>query len=43
VGSLNVITLAGQVLLLVIVGIMGSYIPAKRASSIEPMHALRHD
>jgi putative ABC transport system permease protein len=43
VGSFNVITLLGQILLLVIVGIMGSYIPAKRASSIEPVQALRHE
>jgi putative ABC transport system permease protein len=43
VGSFNVVTLAGQILLLVIVGILGSYLPAKRASSIEPVQALRHD
>ena len=43
VGSFNVITLAAQILLLVIIGILGSYLPAKRASSIEPVQALRHD
>ena len=43
VGSFNVITLAGQIVLLVIIGILGSYLPAKRASSIEPVQALRHD
>lgn len=43
VGSFNVVTLAGQILLLVVVGIMGSYIPAKRASSVEPVQALRHE
>ena len=43
VGSFNVITLLGQVLLLVVVGIMGSYIPARRASSVEPVQALRHE
>ena len=43
VGSFNMITLLGQILLLVLVGILGSYIPAKRASSVEPVQALRHD
>ena len=43
VGSFNVITLAIQILLLVVIGILGSYLPAKRASSIEPVQALRHD
>jgi ABC-type antimicrobial peptide transport system permease subunit len=43
VGSFNVITLVGQVVLLVVVGILGSYLPAKRASSIEPVQALRHE
>jgi predicted permease len=43
VGSLNFIALLGQVLLLVVVSILGSYIPAKRASDIEPVQALRHE
>jgi putative ABC transport system permease protein len=43
VGSFNAITLMGQILLLVIVGILGSYLPARRASRIEPVQALRHD
>lgn len=43
VGSFNVITLAFQILLLVVIGVLGSYLPAKRASSIEPVQALRHD
>ena len=43
VGSFNVITLAIQILMLVIIGILGSYLPAKRASSIEPVQALRHE
>jgi putative ABC transport system permease protein len=43
VGRFNVITLAVQILLLVIIGLVGSYLPAKRASSIQPIQALRHD
>jgi len=43
VGSFNVVTLGLQILLLVVIGILGSYLPAKRASSIEPVIALRHD
>jgi putative ABC transport system permease protein len=43
VGRFNVITLAVQILLLVTIGLLGSYLPAKRASSIQPIQALRHD
>ena len=43
VGAFSVATLFGQILLLVIVGILGSYVPAKRASSVAPVQALRHD
>jgi putative ABC transport system permease protein len=43
VGKFNVISLAIQILLLVTIGLLGSYLPAKRASSIEPVQALRHD
>lgn len=41
VGKFNVITLTVQIVLLVSIGLLGSYLPAKRASSIEPVQALR--
>jgi putative ABC transport system permease protein len=41
VGKFNVVTLAIQILMLVFIGLLGSYIPAKRASSIQPVQALR--
>ncbi len=43
VGRFNVITLAVQILLLVFIGLLGSYLPARRASSIQPVQALRQE
>jgi ABC-type antimicrobial peptide transport system permease subunit len=43
VGKFNLITLGFQILLLVTIGLLGSYVPARRASSIQPVQALRHD
>ncbi len=43
VGRFNPITLAVQILLLVFIGLLGSYLPAKRASSIQPVQALRQE
>jgi predicted permease len=37
------VTLAGAALFLIAVALLASYIPARRASRIEPMIALRHD
>jgi ABC-type antimicrobial peptide transport system permease subunit len=37
------LTLAGAALFLITVALLASYIPARRASRIEPMIALRHD
>jgi putative ABC transport system permease protein len=43
VGRFNVVTLAIQILMLVIIGLLGSYLPARRASSIQPVQALRQE
>jgi ABC-type antimicrobial peptide transport system permease subunit len=37
------LTLAGAVLILLLVALGASWIPARRAASVEPMEALRHE
>jgi predicted permease len=41
--STDPLTVAGSAAILVFVGVVASYVPAHRASRIEPMLALRHD
>jgi putative ABC transport system permease protein len=37
------VTLGGAIALLALVALFGSYVPARRASRMEPMTALRHE
>jgi putative ABC transport system permease protein len=41
VGRFNLLAMAGQILLLVAVGLISSYVPAMRASTINPVQALQ--
>lgn len=43
VSSLSIETFAGAALVLLLVGLAASFLPAYRAVRIDPMHALRHD
>jgi putative ABC transport system permease protein len=42
VGALDVVTYAGAALVLVIVVLIGTGLPARRAARVDPLIALRH-
>jgi ABC-type antimicrobial peptide transport system permease subunit len=39
--SVNAVVMAGAVLILIVASCIAGFIPAKRAASIDPVHALR--
>jgi len=41
--SNNPVILATSALLLALVGLVASWVPARRAAAVEPMQALRHE
>jgi putative ABC transport system permease protein len=43
IGAFDITTLAGATLLLVMVALLASFIPARRASRLDPMNALRSE
>jgi ABC-type antimicrobial peptide transport system permease subunit len=43
VEAIDIATFAGMSLLLVMVGLLASYVPARRASNVDPVTSLRGD